>query len=344
MRITPSFAFALLAFAISLFSMIWIWSRPPPTCVSGFESKNNVLVQNPDTPVLVVGADSNDPAIARAEGNTIIFQDGFYLGANHHFKVTGIARDTTVLLYEDDEYSTVMARFIGPAVVLGDAPFTPPAGASGVFIAGFAHSGILNQWEQTTVYQFADGISVHNVIHTKIPGVRGTQLVSPDQSIDLVLATDGMIYIGDVKVSMRNANKGAKTVLVGDTVIIDEVYKNMTFNCTKIRSPSAQRYPTLLRYNEACGSYVHVEAVCVLPNSPSTLTVVDKMTVCNTAALDGYTGTGTQLSIIGECRAGQPYPKVYFGGDDSSPRIDLTGDGACQNGKFRWACVPRDVV
>jgi hypothetical protein len=325
--------------------MIWEWSRPPPTCVSGFQLKNNVLVQNPDTPILVVGDNPEDPAISRAEGNTVIFQEGFYLGPNHHFQVTGITRDTTQLMHEDDEYSTVLARFVGPSVVLGDAPFTPPPGAEGVFIAGFAYSGTLNMWEQTSIYQFADGITVHNVIHTKIPGVRGTQLVAADKSIDLVIANDGMIYIGKVDVSMRNANKGEKTVLVGGKVVIEEVYKNMTFNCIKVRSPGADRFPTLLRYNEACGSYVNVEAVCVLPNAaPPGSAVVNKADVCNVAGLESYLGSIDTMKVYGKCAPGEPYPVIYFGDEEDDNKHTLSSDSACQMGRFRWACVPRDVV
>ena len=345
---SPALVVALIALGISSFDLLWQWSRHPPSCQSAFTVADGVGVQNDDTPILVVGDAAGDGAVNRAEGGgkTIIFKNGFTVGPHHRFQVTGAKRDKTLLIYEDDSYSTIMARFEGRDVILGDAPFMAERGLGDVNIAGFACSGVFHSWEQTSVYHFADGMSVYSVVHTMIPGLQGTQLVSSSQDIDLVLASDGMIYIGDVPVTMRNANKGSYTVLVGGRVIIQEVFRNVTFDCVRIAPSNAKKVPQLIVYEGTCGSFTSHTAVCVLVPGQRQ----DLAQVCNEQLLSGYVGFDeyTQIHADGLCDFTSPNIPIKIFKDTSDKTGEqiatITSDGGCQQDKFRWVCAPEEVL
>jgi hypothetical protein len=346
--LSPALVVALIALGVGSFDLLWQWTRPTSTCHSAFTVASGVGVQNDDAPILFVGDGVPDGAVNRAEGGgkTIIFQNGFTVGAHHRFQVTGAKRDKTLLIYEDDSYSSIISRFEGRDVILGDAPFTGARGLGDVYIAGFACSGVFHSWEQTSVYHFADGMSVYSVVHTMIPGLRGTQLVSSSQDIDLVLASDGMIYIGDVPVSMRNANKGSCTVLVGGRVIIQEVFRNATFDCVRIAPSDSKKVPQLLVYEGTCGSFTSHTAVCVLAPGQRQ----DLSQVCNEQLLAGYVGFDefTQIHADGLCDFTSPNIPIKIFKDPSDKTGEqiatITSDGGCQQDKFRWVCAPEEVL
>ena len=346
---SPALAVALVSLCVTFFVLVYQWARPVPQCNPVFDVKNDIGLQRDDVPILVVGSSASDAAISRAEGGgkTIIFENGFTVGAHHRYEVVGARRDKTLLIYEDDGYSTVMASFVGRDIILGDAPFSGAKGLGDVYIAGFAYGGVYNQWEQTSVYHFADGISVYSVLHTRHPGLRGTQLVSPSQDIDLVLASDGMIYIGNVEVGMRNANKGPNTVLVGGRVVIEEVYKNVTFDCIKIIPTTAKRFPTLLTYDGSCGSYTQHTVVCVFDANAR----VEIGKVCNSQLLQGYLGiTSFQaIAALGSCDGDSPDLQVRAYRDmatttDHMLISSITPNSNCEQNKYRWVCMPRQSV
>ncbi len=348
-KISPALAVALAALGLTFFLLVWEWSRPVPNCNPVFDVTNQIGTQRDDVPILVVGDDVTDDAINRAEGGgkTIIFQNGFTIGPHHRFEVVGANRDKTLLIYEDDGYSTVMARFEGRDIILGDAPFTAARGLGDVYIAGFAYSGVYNLWEQISVYHFADGISVYSVLHTEVRGLRGTQLVSSSQDIDLVIASDGMIYIGRVEVGMRNANKGSNTVLVGGRVVIEEVFKNVTFECVKLVPSTAERVPTLIVYDGSCGSYSTHTPVCVLEANKR----AEIDTVCNTQLLQGYMGIKEYQGIaaLGTCD-GPDFSLDVRMYTDMTPESEslhstwITPSGDCVQSKYRWVCMPKETL
>lgn len=345
MHYTPAFIAAFCALAITLFHFIWEYSRDVPVNRPVFNVERGVGIQSDDVPLLVFGTSSSSEAIDQADGGgkTAIFEHGFSVGAHHRFEVSRTDPDVIRMLYEKDGHSTVMVRFVGPDTIFGDAPFVGASGKGDVYIAGFACSGVKSYWEQRSVYHYAGGVSTYSVIHSKIPGLHGTQFVSSTQDIDMVLASDGMIYIGEVSREFRDANVALKTVLVGGRMVIEEVYKNLTFPYVRIASSTQPRVPTLVKYDGTCGSYTSRTVVCVLKGGVG---VKHATADCNREALGTFPGpTIDSFAYSGSCTSDLSLPRIIgYANSVSRYEIEITADGACQQSRFRWVCVPKEDV
>jgi hypothetical protein len=344
--------YCALAFAVfGCVFLFYIMTDRQPVTQCPFEvvgDGTGVATQRETTPTIVFGNILDDPAIERAEGKTAIFQNGFSIGAFHQFEVDKLDRSKVTLKYKNGTVETTLAVFAGRDVILGEAPFNGAKGNGDVYLSGTPVSGVFEYWQQQSVTMFDDGTAAYRVVHTQVPGLNGLQLVPPGEKVGIVIARDGLVYVGPVDSKLRNANKNNSTVIVGGKLSVQEVYKNTSFDCVRVQAPSATRLPTLLRYSGTCGSYSTIVSACVFsPISTMNGPASSKVDACNLDAITQYSGLENVVSFkaVGSCGI-DSLPTIY-GYDSSNQEIfkyDMTSEAACQESSYHWVCVPQQPI
>ena len=342
------FVAALALFFVVIFWLMYTSAQGRPECKCGIKRNANGRGElADDVSAIIIGKNPSEGVIDRAMemGSTLVLLDGLILGDTHQLKTVRGQDTTTVFSHNNGTHSVVLARFVGGNVIYGDAPFDNVRGSGNVYLAGSAYHGVHSGWEQLSRLEYDGGVTSYRVMHSKHPGLYGTQFVSPKWDLDLVIGSDGILYVNDVSSRLRNMNKQSSSVLVGGSVVAEEVFKKTNFGCVRTVPPDTVRKPVLLAYTGICASYTSFTVACSGFQFDQWFSVAEH---CNANAIAGYANllNYPEIKVTGSCPVAITGAlPVVQGRSSSTGTVFFFGSiGDCEAERYRWVCTPDTAI